>query len=196
MSLRTSPFATARFTSVEIALVMSSAEVESGTNRGLGSEPRIQKILEDANLKLGSVLSNVLGKSGRAILHALIAGETNPQTLADLAEGTARKKRIELTEALRGRIRDQHRKLLKVHPELVAALEQALADIDVTLGKTLAPIRDSARLLTTLPGVSDLTAQVMVGDRRRHVALPHSGPFDLVVGSLSAQRRKCWKTAL
>lgn len=74
---------------------------------------RIQKILEDAKLKLGSVLSNVLGKSGRAILHALIAGETNPETLADLAEGTARKKRAELIEALRGRIRDHHRKLLK-----------------------------------------------------------------------------------
>jgi transposase len=125
---------------------------------------RIQKILEDANLKLGSVLSNVLGKSGRAILHALIAGQTNPETLADLAEGTARKKRTELIEALRGRIREHHRKLLKVHLELVAALEQALADIDATVGKTLAPIRDSARLLTTLPGVSDLTAQVMVAE--------------------------------
>ncbi|HEY3656127.1 MAG TPA: IS110 family transposase [Steroidobacteraceae bacterium] len=125
---------------------------------------RIQKILEDANLKLGSVLSNVLGKSGRAILHALIAGESNPEKLADLAEGTARKKRAELEEALHGRIRDHHRGLLKVHLELVAALEQALADIDATVGKTLAPVRDSARLLTTLPGVSDLTAQVMVAE--------------------------------
>jgi transposase len=125
---------------------------------------RIQKILEDANLKLGSVLSNVLGKSGRAILQALIAGETDPERLADLAEGTARKKRAELVEALHGRIREHHRGLLKVHLELIAALEQALADIDATVGKTLAPIRDSARLLTTLPGVSDLTAQVMVAE--------------------------------
>jgi transposase len=125
---------------------------------------RIQKILEDANLKLGSVLSDVLGKSGRIILQALIAGETNPETLADLAEGRARKKRTELVKALQGRIRDHHRGLLKVHLELVAALEQALADIDATVGKTLAPIRNSARLLTTLPGVSDLTAQVMVAE--------------------------------
>jgi transposase len=125
---------------------------------------RIQKILEDANLKLGSVLSNVLGKSGRAILRALIAGETDPQVLADLAQGNARKKRTELVEALHGRIRDHHRGLLKVHLELVAALEQALADIDATVGKTLAPIHNSARLLTTLPGVSDLTAQVMVAE--------------------------------
>jgi transposase len=125
---------------------------------------RIQKILEDANLKLGSVLSDVLGKSGRAILNALIAGQTDPEKLADLAQGHARKKRAELVEALHGRIRDHHRKLLKVHLDLVAALEQALADIDVTVGKTLAPIQHSARLLTTLPGVSDLTAQVIVAE--------------------------------
>jgi transposase len=125
---------------------------------------RIQKILEDANLKLGSVLSNVLGKSGRAILRALIAGETNPEKLADLAQGTARKKRAALVEALHGRVRDHHRGLLKVHLELVTALEQALANIDATVGKTLAPIHQSARLLTTLPGVSDLTAQVMVAE--------------------------------
>lgn len=125
---------------------------------------RIQKVLEDANLKLGSVLSDVLGKSGRAILAALIAGETDPKRLAELAQGHARKKRGELTEALHGRIRDHHRRLLKVHLELVGALEQALADIDATVGKTLAPIHNSARLLTTLPGVSDLTAQVMVAE--------------------------------
>jgi transposase len=125
---------------------------------------RIQKILEDANLKLGSVLSDVLGKSGRAILHALIAGQTEAEKLADLAQGHARKKRTELVEALHGRIRDHHRGLLKVHLQLVAALEQALADIDATVGKTLAPIQNSARLLSTLPGVSDLTAQVMVAE--------------------------------
>ncbi len=125
---------------------------------------RIQKILEDANLKLGSVLSDVLGKSGRAILRALIGGETNPEKLADLAQGTARKKRPELIEALHGRIRDHHRGLLKVHLDLVTALEQALANIDATVGKTLAPIHQSARLLTTLPGVSDITAQVMVAE--------------------------------
>jgi len=125
---------------------------------------RIQKILEDANLKLGSVLSNVLGKSGRAILQALIAGQTDAEKLADLAQGNARKKRAELVQALHGRIRDHHRGLLKVHLQLVEALEEALADIDATVGKTLAPIQTSARLLSTLPGVSDLTAQVMVAE--------------------------------
>ena len=125
---------------------------------------RIQKTLEDANLKLGSVLSDVLGKSGRAILAALVQGETDPQKLADLAQGNARKKRSELVEALRGRVRPHHRELLRIHLNLVDALHQALADVDARVGKTLAPIKDSAHLLTSLPGVSELTAQVMVAE--------------------------------
>jgi transposase len=125
---------------------------------------RIQKILEDANLKLGSVLSDVLGQTGRAILKALIAGESDPQKLADLARGTARKKRSELIQALHGRIRAHHRGLLKVHLELVAALEQALIDIDAAVGKNLAPIQHSARLLTTMPGISEVTAHVVVAE--------------------------------
>jgi transposase len=125
---------------------------------------RIQKVLEDANLKLGSVLSNVLGKSGRAILEAIIAGESDPQRLAELAQGTARKKRAELIEALHGRVRPHHRGLLKVHLTLVAALERGIADIDTTVGKSLASIHESARLLTTIPGISDVTAHVMVAE--------------------------------
>jgi transposase len=125
---------------------------------------RIQKTLEDANLKLGSVLSDILGKSGRAILAALIAGETEPEKLADLARGVARKKRVELVEALRGRIRPHHQELLRIHLNLIEALRQALADVDARVGKALAPIKDSARLLTTLPGVNELTAQVMVAE--------------------------------
>lgn len=125
---------------------------------------RIQKVLEDANLKLGSVLSNVLGKSGRAILEALIAGQSDPERLADLAQGTARKKRAELIEALHGRIRPHHRRLLQVHLTLVATLEQAIADIDATVGKALASVHESARLLSTMPGISDVTAHVIVAE--------------------------------
>ena len=125
---------------------------------------RIQKVLEDANLKLGSVLSDVLGKSGRAILQALIAGQSDPEKLADLAQGTARKKRAELVEALHGRIRPHHRGLLKVHLTLVATLEQAIADIDTTVGKALASVHESARLLSTMPGISDVTAHVIVAE--------------------------------
>lgn len=125
---------------------------------------RIQKTPEDANLQLGSVLSNVLGWSGRAILSALSAGENDPQRLADLAQGAARKKRAALIEALHGRITADHRRLLKLHLDLVAALEHALEEVDADVGKLLAPIRQCARLLTTIPGVSDLTAQVVLAE--------------------------------
>jgi transposase len=125
---------------------------------------RIQKTLEDANLKLSSVLSSVIGASGRAILQALIAGETDPERLAELAQGTARNKRAALIEALHGRITAHHRRLIKLHLDLIAALEAALAELDRDVGKLLAPIRTSARLLTTMPGVSELTAQVVLAE--------------------------------
>jgi len=125
---------------------------------------RIQKVLEDANLKLGSVLSDVLGKSGRAMLQAIIAGEDDPERLAALAQGSARRKTSELREALHGRITAHHRTLLKLHLDIVLALEHTVAELDAALGKALAPIRQCVRLLTTMPGVSDVTAQVILAE--------------------------------
>lgn len=125
---------------------------------------RIQKVLEDANLKPGSVLPDVLGRSGRAMLEAIVAGETRPEQLAELALGTARNKTAELREALRGRITEHHRTMLKLHLDVVNALQRSLAELDATVGKALAPIKQRARLLTTMPGVSDLTARVIVAE--------------------------------
>jgi transposase len=125
---------------------------------------RIQKVLEDANVKLASVLSNILGKSGRAMLDLLVAGETDPERLADCAQGTARKKRAAIVEALRGRVTPHHRGLLKLHLQLVDALQAALAEVDATVGKALAPIRRSVALLMTMPGVSEVVAQVIVAE--------------------------------
>src|SRR5690606_15512181 len=125
---------------------------------------RIQKVLEDANIKLGSVLSDVLGQSGRAMLNAIVKGESDPVQLANLALGTARKKHPELVEALRGRVRDHHRTLLKLHLDLVAALEEALGKVDEAVGKALAPISRATDLLKTIPGVSSVVAHVIVAE--------------------------------
>lgn len=125
---------------------------------------RIQKTLEDANLKVASVLSNILGTSGRAMLAALIAGEDDPEHLAALAVGTARRKHAALVAALRGRVTAHHRTLLKLHLDLIGALETALADVETAAGKLLAPIQERAALLTTMPGVSDIVAQVIVAE--------------------------------
>jgi transposase len=73
---------------------------------------RLQKVLEDANLKLSSVASDLQGVTAQAILHALLAGEEDPHTLAKLARGTLRKKRAELELALKGKLREHHRFLL------------------------------------------------------------------------------------
>jgi len=125
---------------------------------------RIQKVLEDANLKLGSVLSDVLGGSGRAMLEAIIRGDDDPERLADLALGTARRKKAALVEALRGHVTPHHRAMLRLHLDLVDALDAALAQIDRSVGKALEPIRARAQLLTTMPGVSDLVASVVVAE--------------------------------
>jgi transposase len=125
---------------------------------------RIQKVLEDANLKLASVLSSVVGKSGRAMLKAIVEGETNPEKLAELAQGNARKKRAELIEALRGRVTEHHRRLLKLHLGLIDTLQVAMKEVDDSVGKTLEPIQARAQLLTTMPGVSDIAASVIVAE--------------------------------
>jgi transposase len=125
---------------------------------------RIQKVLEDANLKIGSVLTDPLGQSGRAMLAAIIAGEQDPERLADLARGAARRKRPQLIEALRGRVTSHHRTLLQLHLNLITALETAIAEVEQTLGKALAPISQAADVLTTMPGVSDVVAHVILAE--------------------------------
>jgi hypothetical protein len=100
----------------------------------------------------------------RCVSQPTIEGQSDPEKLADLAKGTARKKRAELIEALHGCIRPHHRGLLKVHLNLVVTLEQAIADIDATVGKALESIHKSAQILSTIPGISDVTAHVIVAE--------------------------------
>lgn len=125
---------------------------------------RIQKTLEDANIKVASVLSNVIGTSGQAMLHAIIAGEEDPQRLAELAVGTARRKKTELVEALRGRVSAHHRAMLKLHLSLIDTLQDTLDELDAMAGKLLAPILERAALLTTMPGISDIAGHVIVAE--------------------------------
>ena len=91
---------------------------------------RIQKTLEDADLKLTGVLSDILGKSGRAILRALIQGERDAARLAGLAMGKAKRKQPELVEALKGSFRAHHAFMVDLHLKQVEALELALAELE------------------------------------------------------------------
>src|SRR4051794_20230788 len=91
---------------------------------------RLQKTLEDANIKLDSTISDVMGRSGRAMIEALIAGETDPGTLAALADGRIKAPQTRLREALRGRVTECHRFLLRLHLRQIDGLSAAIADID------------------------------------------------------------------
>ena len=90
-------------------------------------QQRVQKTLEDAGIKLDSVASDIFGVSGRQMLGALIAGERDPEVLAELAKGTLRKKIPMLREALRGRFREHHATILRITMDHVAHLEAAIA---------------------------------------------------------------------
>lgn len=125
---------------------------------------RIQKTLEDANVKLTGTISDVLGQTGRAILDALVRGETDPERLADLANRGIRAPRAKLVQALRGNVTDHHRFMLKLHLGQVDALRVSIGEVDAQLGKALAPIRALTDCLTTMPGVGDIVAQVIVAE--------------------------------
>lgn len=125
---------------------------------------RIQKTLEDANLKLTQVMSSIVGVSGRAILNALVAGETNPDRLADLTQGRLKAPRADLLDALHGRVTDHHRFMIKLHLTQVDALETAIATIEARIGDALGPFRAAVSLLTTMRSLSETTARVIIAE--------------------------------
>ena len=125
---------------------------------------RIQKTLEDANIKLASVVTDVLGVSGRAILDALVRGETDPEKLAELANKRIKAPREKLVEALRGKVQPHHRFLLGLHLGQIDALAEAVREVEARLGDALQPFRDLEGLLTTIPGVSQTTARVILSE--------------------------------
>ena len=125
---------------------------------------RIQKVLEDANLKLGSVVADVLGKSGRAMLRALIGGETDPGKLAELALGRLRKQLPRLRPALTGRVTDHHRFLLGLLLDEVELLEGLLDRLEARIGAVLGPFAEAVGRLKTIPGVQQRVAEVVAAE--------------------------------
>lgn len=125
---------------------------------------RIEKVLEDANLKLGVVLSDILGQSGRAVLHAIIDGHSNPEFLLTRISTRVKASRAELLEALRGHVSAHHRFMLKLHLQHIDALDQAIATIEQEVGAGLEPFRQAARLVSTIPGMSDIASHVVIAE--------------------------------
>jgi transposase len=125
---------------------------------------RIQKTLEDANIKIASALSDIMGKSGRAMIEAMIAGETDPHKLAALADRRVQTPRAKLVEALTGRVNAQHRFLLRLHLGQIDALDRATSEVDAAVEGHLGPFEDAVKLLDTIDGVDVLAAKVILSE--------------------------------
>ncbi|HEC35158.1 MAG TPA: IS110 family transposase [Anaerolineae bacterium] len=125
---------------------------------------RLQKILEDANIKLASVVSDVMGVSGRAILNALLSGERDPQRLAELSKGRLRGKMAELTLALEGRFRPHHARLLARIVAHIDFLDQSIAECEAEIEEMCRPFAQEIELVDTVTGVGKRAAQDMIAE--------------------------------
>ncbi len=144
---------------------------------------RVQKVLEDANVKLTSVASDVMGVSGRKMLAAIIAGKDDPQALAELAKGRLRAKIPELERALQGCVRDSHRMLLQLHLEHIDDLSSKIERLNEQIEQQMCPFdeEDQLRRLDEIPGVGRDVAQVILAelgiDMRRFPSSAHAASW-------------------
>lgn len=163
---------------------------------------RLQKTLEDTNLKLGDVASDIMGKSARMMLEALLAGQTDPARLADLAKGRLKAKREQLEEALVGVLKPHHRFMLTEHLALIETLEEAITRASQEIEKRMGPPEptpqprqgeakegaeaqeqvplawdEAVRLLDSIPGINSRAAQAILAeigtDMRRFASAKH-----------------------
>lgn len=125
---------------------------------------RVQKVLEDTNIKLASVASDVMGVSGRAMLAALVAGHTDPEALADLAKGRLREKHEQLVKALEGHVKPHQRFVLTELLCQIDSLEETIARFDEQIRQACAPFEAAVTLLDTIPGVARQAAEMIVAE--------------------------------
>jgi transposase len=125
---------------------------------------RLEKLLEDAGIKLSAVASDITGVSGRAMLAAMIDGERDPAVLADLAKRRLRSKIPALTEALTGRFNDHHVFLARLHLDLIDRHTAAIEEITARIEVVMAPFRGFWDLICTIPGIGPLVADVIVAE--------------------------------
>ena len=125
---------------------------------------RIQKVLEGANIKLGSVASDVLGASGRMLLTAIAEGEEDPEVLADMAKGRLREKLEELREALQGVVGSHQRFMLRTQLRRLSSLDMEVELLDAEVAQRVRPHEDVLQAVDTIPGVGRRTAETIVAE--------------------------------
>ncbi len=136
------------------------AQIEERTRES----QRLDKILQDAGIKLSSVVSDLRGVSSRGMLNALVAGETDGQQLAELARGQLRKKRPDLQAALRGRFSRHHALLVGEILTKLDYLDELIARISDEVGQAIAPFAEQVQLLDTIPGVDRRMAEALIAE--------------------------------
>jgi transposase len=156
---------------------------------------RIQKVLEDANIKLGSVATDVLGVSGRDMLRALVAGENDAQKLAELARRKLRAKIPALRLALQGRVTEHHRFLLKLLLDELTHLEGLIERLTARITEVLpSPFVDAIKRLVTIPGIDERAAENIVAETGVDMAVfPTAGHMASWAGMCSGQRESAGK---
>jgi transposase len=125
---------------------------------------RLQKVLEDANIKIASVMSDIMGLSGRTILAQLLEGKTDPAQLADLAQGKLRKKHDVLEKALTGIVTDHHRFMLTQHLSHIDYLDEAIEQLDKAIQDKIQPFEAVVAVWDSLPGIGTRLAQIIVAE--------------------------------
>jgi transposase len=125
---------------------------------------RLQKVLEDTNIKLAAVASDITGKSARTMLEALLAGERDVNRLADLARGRMRAKREQLEQALAGRMQPHHGFLIAEHLSHIDYLDEAIERLSEQIAVRLTECEEEVALLDTVPGLSRRSAEVLVAE--------------------------------
>ena len=125
---------------------------------------RVQKVLEGANIKLGCVASDVLGVSGRAMLGAIVDGNSSPEVMAELAQGTLRQKQDLLVEALEGRVRPHHKFILAQLLGIIDGIDETISQFDREIEDYCRPFAEAVELVDTIPGVAKRTAEIIVSE--------------------------------
>lgn len=125
---------------------------------------RIQKILQDANIKLSSVTTNVFGVSGMKMLEAIVNGECEGEKLASLAKGKLKKKQDELCEALDGYLKPHHQYMIERNLEQIKSIERTIEKVEREIGKRLKPYREEYERLQTIPGVAETGAASILAE--------------------------------
>ena len=125
---------------------------------------RLQKELEDANIKLAAVASDLMGKSAQQMLHGLLAGEADPATLAEFARGRMRSKRDQLAQALSGSLQPHHRVLITEHLAHIDTLDESMTRLSAEIAERLRPYEEILQRLETIPGIKRRLAEIILAE--------------------------------